>query len=69
MRDSMLTELAGDGECRLAQFHATRNFLANEIYHFYGCRTKQTAFLPGKPAPSNQLLIHPLLFVPECYFA
>ena len=30
----MLTELAGDGECGLALFHAIRNFLANEIYHF-----------------------------------
>ena len=30
----MLTDLAGDGECRLALFHAIRNFLANEIYHF-----------------------------------
>ena len=30
----MLTELAGDGECRLALFHTIRNFLANEIYHF-----------------------------------
>ena len=31
---NMLTELAGDGECRLALFHVIRNFLANEIYHF-----------------------------------
>ena len=30
----MLPELAEDGECRLAQFHAIRKFLANEIYHF-----------------------------------
>ena len=30
----MLTELAGDGECRLALLHVIRNFLANEIYHF-----------------------------------
>ena len=31
---NMLTELAGDGECRLALFHTIINFLANEIYHF-----------------------------------
>ena len=31
---SMLAELARDGECRLALFHAIKNFLANEIYHF-----------------------------------
>ena len=30
----MLTELAGDGECRLALFHTIRNVLTNEIYHF-----------------------------------
>ena len=30
----MLTKLAWDGECRLALYHAIRNFLANEIYHF-----------------------------------
>ena len=31
---SMLTKLAGDGECRLALFHAIRNFLVNDIYNF-----------------------------------
>ena len=36
---------------------------------FQGCPTKQAAFLPGQPAPYNQLLIQPLLLVPECYFA
>ena len=30
--------------------------------------TKQTVFLPGQPAPYNQLLMEPHLFVPECYF-
>ena len=30
---NMLTELAGDGECRLALFDAIRNFLADEIFH------------------------------------
>ena len=62
-------ELAGDGECRLTQFHPIRNFLANEIYLFQGCPIKQAVFLPRQPAPYNQLLIHSLLFVPECYSA
>ena len=31
---NMLTDLAGDGECRLALFNVIRNFVANEIYHF-----------------------------------
>ena len=31
---SMLTELAGDGECGQAWFHVIRNFLENEIYDF-----------------------------------
>ena len=37
---SMLTKLAGNGECWLAQFHAIRNFLANKISrlsHQTGC--------------------------------
>ena len=55
----MLTKLAGDGECRLALFHAIRNFLANEIYHFSRL-SHQTAFLLGQPAPYNQLFIQPL---------
>ena len=33
---SKLTELAGDGEYRMAWFHSSRNFIANEIYHFSG---------------------------------
>ena len=41
-------------------------FFAKEIYHF---SIKQTTFLPGQFAPYNQLLIEPLLLVPECYFA
>ena len=36
---------------------------------FQGCPTKHAAFLPWQPAPCNQLLIQPLLLVPECYFA
>ena len=32
---NLLTKLAGDGECRLALFNAIRNFLINEIYHFF----------------------------------
>ena len=41
-------------------------FFAKEIYHF---SIKQATFLPGQFAPYNQLLIEPLLLVPECYFA
>ena len=36
---------------------------------FQGCSTKQAAFLPMQPTSYNQLLIQPLLLVPECYFA
>ena len=36
---------------------------------FQGCSTKQAAFLPGQFSPRNQVLIQPLLVVPECYFA
>ena len=61
--DSMITDLAGDGECRLAQFHVI------PVTIFQGCPARQAAFLPGQPAPYNQLLIQPLLLVPECYFA
>ena len=31
--------------------------------------TKQADFLPGQPASYNQLLIYPVLHVPECYLA
>ena len=54
---SMPTKLAGNDECRLVRFHPIRGFLANEIYHFEGCPIEQAAFLPGQPAPCNQLLI------------
>ena len=30
-----LTRLAGDVESRLARFHLIRNYLTNEIYHFF----------------------------------
>ena len=56
---SMLTKLGGDGECSLALFHASRIFLANEIYCFSRL-SQQTAFLLGQPAPYNQLLIQSL---------
>ena len=36
---------------------------------FQGCPSKHAVFLPWQPAPYNQLLIQPLLLVPECYFA
>ena len=62
-------KLAGDGECRLTRFQLIRNFLANKIYLFQGCPMKQAVFLPGQPAPYNQLFIQPLLLVPECYSA
>ena len=62
----MLTKLAEYDEYRLARFHPIRNFLAYKIYHFQGCPIKLAAFLPGQPTPCNQLLIQPLLLVPEC---
>ena len=34
MQKAMLNKPARDGECRLTPFHAIRNFLANENYHF-----------------------------------
>ena len=55
----MFTKLSVDGVCRLALFHAIKNFLANEIYHFSRL-SHQTTFLLGQPAPYNQLLIQPL---------
>ena len=45
---------------RLALFHVIRNFLANEMFFFQGCPTKQIAFLLGQHAPYNQLLIQQL---------
>ena len=59
---SKSAKLAGDGECRLTRFQLIRNFVVNKIYLFQGCPIKQTVFLPGQPAPYNQLLIQPLLF-------
>ena len=35
---------------------------------FVGCTIKQAAFLNEQPTPYNQLLIQPLLLIPECYF-
>ena len=43
---SMFTKLAGDDECRLALFHAIRNFVANESYPFLKL-SHQTTFLLG----------------------
>ena len=48
---SKVTDLAGDGECKLAWFHPIWNFLANKIYHFSRLSIKQADFLPGNPAP------------------
>ena len=49
---TMLTKLAGDGECRLAWFHAIRNFLANEIYNFSRL-SQQTGYLFTRAAYSK----------------
>ena len=65
------TKLAGDGECRLTQFHLIRNnfILQIKFIVLQGCPIKQALLLPGQLAPYNQLLIQPLLLVAECYFA
>ena len=65
---SKLTELAGNGECRLAWLYLIRNFLAYEISHFSRLSLQTGCFLPGQPALYNQLLILLVLLVPECYF-
>ena len=44
-------------------------FLQIKFIIFQGCPTKQTAFLLGQPASYNQLLIQPILLIPECYLA
>ena len=44
-------------------------FLQVKFIIFQDCSTKQGAFLPGWPAPYNQLLVQPLLLVAECYSA
>ena len=56
---SMFTNFAGNGACRLVLFHAIRNVLANEIYHF-SMLSHQTMFFLGQLAPYNQLLIQQL---------
>ena len=43
-------------------------FLQMKSIIFQGFLTKQAAFLPGQPAPYNQLLIQALLLIPECCF-
>ena len=43
-------------------------FFQMEFIILQGCPIKQPVFLPGQPAPYNQLQIQPLLLVPECYF-
>ena len=47
----------------------SKKFLQMKFIIFQDCSTKQVVSLPGRPATNNQLLIKPLLFVPECYFA
>ena len=44
-------------------------FLQMKFIIFQDCPIKQAPFLLWQPAPYNQLLIQPLLLVPECYFA
>ena len=44
-------------------------FLVMKFIIFQGCLIKQAVLLPGQPVSYNQLLIQPLLLVPECYFA
>ena len=44
-------------------------FLQVKFIIFQGCPAKQAVFIPGYPAPFYQLIIQPLLLVPECYFA
>ena len=41
----MLTNLGWYDECRLALFHPTRNFLANEFYHFLRLSYQTTCLL------------------------
>ena len=67
LRDSYIC-IHWDGKCWLARFHAIRNFLASGIYHLSRL-SHQTGclFTWEAPAPYNQLLIQPLLLVPECY--
>ena len=61
---------SGDSECRLTWFDLIRNFLLQiKFIIFQGCPIKQVVYLPGHPTPYNQLLIQPLLLVPECCFA
>ena len=45
------------------------NDLATVPSTIRGSPIKQAVFLPGQATPYNQLLIQPLLLVPECYFA
>ena len=47
----------------------TSNDLATVPSTIRGSPIKQAVFLPGQATPYDQLLIQPLLLVPECYFA
>ena len=44
-------------------------FLQIKFIIFQGYPIIQVVFLPGQPAPYNQLLIQPLLLVPEYNFS
>ena len=54
----MLTKLGGDGECRLALFHAIKNFRANEIYHFLRLSRQTLAVCSIYSAPYSATLDH-----------
>ena len=66
---SKLTGLAGAGECRPTGSIQSEIFLQMKFIIFQGCPIKQVVFLPGQLTPYNQLLIQPLLLVPEYCFA
>ena len=55
------------GEYRLTRSISSEIFLQKKFMILQGRPIKKAVFLPGKPAPYNQLLIQPLLLVPDCY--
>ena len=55
--NSMLTQLAWDGECRLARFHAIRNFLTSEMYDFSRLLHQTNCLFTRQLAPYNHAFI------------
>ena len=43
-------------------------FLQIKFIIFQDCPIRQAVYLPGHPAPYDQLIIQSLLLVQECYF-